>query len=29
MQFWDTYYLDKIQKMKARRRAELEEEGKL
>ena len=29
MQFWDAYYLAKIQEMKARRRAELEEAGKL
>jgi hypothetical protein len=29
MEFWDAYYLEKIQEMKARRRAELEEAGKL
>jgi len=29
MQFWDAYYLAKIQEMKARRKAELEEAGKL
>lgn len=29
MEFWDAYYLEKIQKMKARRKAELEEAGKL
>ena len=29
MKFWDAYYLEKIQEMKARRRAELEEAGKL
>jgi hypothetical protein len=29
MQFWDAYYLEKIQVMKARRKAELEEAGKL
>lgn len=29
MEFWDAYYLEKIQAMKARRRAELEEAGKL
>jgi hypothetical protein len=29
MSFWDVYYLEKIQEMKARRRAELEEGGKL
>jgi len=29
MQFWDAYYLEKIQAMKAKRKAELEEAGKL
>jgi len=29
MQFWDAYYLERIQKMKARRKAEMEEAGKL
>jgi len=29
MQFWDAYYLEKIQKIKAQRKAELEEAGKL
>jgi len=29
MEFWDAYYLAKIQEMKARRKAELEEAGKL
>ena len=29
MEFWDAYYLEKIQRMKARRKAELEEVGKL
>ena len=29
MEFWDAYYLEKIQEMKARRKAELEEAGKL
>jgi len=29
MEFWDAYYLEKIQKMKARRKAELEEKRKL
>jgi len=29
MQFWDAYYLEKIQEMKARRKAELEEVGRL
>jgi hypothetical protein len=29
MQFWDAYYLEKIQEMKARRKAELEAAGKL
>jgi hypothetical protein len=29
MQFWDAYYLDRIQEMKARHKAELEEAGKL
>ena len=29
MDFWDAYYLEKIQNMKARRKAELEEAGKL
>ena len=29
MEFWDAYYLEKIQDMKARRKAELEEAGKL
>jgi len=29
MRFWDAYYLEKIQKMKARRKAELEEAGRL
>jgi hypothetical protein len=29
MEFWDAWYLEKIQEMKARRRAELEEAGKL
>lgn len=28
MEFWDAHYLEKIQAMKARRRAELEEAGK-
>jgi hypothetical protein len=29
MEFWDAYYLEKIQEMKAWRKAELEEAGKL
>jgi hypothetical protein len=29
MEFWDAYYLEKIQEMKAQRKAELEETGKL
>jgi len=29
MEFWDAYYLEKIQEMKAQRKAELEEAGKL
>jgi hypothetical protein len=29
MEFWDAYYLEKIQEMKAQRKAELEEVGKL
>ena len=29
MLFWDAYYLEKIQEMKAQRKAELEEVGKL
>jgi hypothetical protein len=29
MEFWDAWYLGKIQEMKARRKAELEEAGKL
>jgi len=29
VEFWDAYYLEKIQEMKARRRAELEEAGRL
>ena len=29
VQFWDTYYLEKIQEMKAQRKAELEEVGEL
>jgi len=29
MEFWDAYYLEKIQEMKAKRKAELEEAGKL
>jgi len=29
MEFWDAYYLEKIQAMKAQRKAELEEAGKL
>jgi len=29
MQFWDAYYLEKIQEMKARRKAELQEAGRL
>jgi hypothetical protein len=29
MQFWDAYYLEKIQEMKALRKAELQEAGKL
>ena len=29
MEFWDAHYLEKIQAMKARRKAELEEAGKL
>ncbi len=29
MQFWDAYYLEKIQEMKAQRKAELEEVGEL
>ena len=29
MEFWDAYYLEKIQEMKARRKAELEEAGKI
>lgn len=29
MEFWDAHYLEKIQEMKARRKAELEEAGKL
>jgi len=28
VQFWDAWYLEKIQEMKARRKAELEEAGK-
>ena len=29
MEFWDAYYLERIQEMKARRKAELEEADKL
>jgi hypothetical protein len=29
MEFWDAWYLEKIQEMKAQRKAELEEVGKL
>jgi len=29
MEFWDAHYLEKIQRMKARRKAELEEAGRL
>jgi hypothetical protein len=29
MEFWDTWYLEKIQEMKAQRKAELEEVSKL
>jgi len=29
MNFWDAYYLERIQEMKARRKAELEEAGRL
>jgi len=29
MEFWDAWYLEKIQEMEARRKAELEEAGKL
>ena len=29
MNFWDAYYLEKIQEMKARRKARLEEAGRL
>ena len=29
MEFWDTWYLEKIEAMKARRKARLEEAGKL
>ncbi len=29
MEFWDAYYLEKIQEMKAQRKAEFEEAGKL
>jgi len=29
VEFWDAYYLEKIQEMKAQRKAELEEAGKL
>jgi len=29
MQFWDAWYLEKIQEMKAQRKAELEAAGKL
>jgi len=29
MRFWDAYYLEKIQEMKTRRKAELEEAGRL
>ena len=29
MEFWDAWYLEKIQEMKARRKAELEDAGKL
>jgi hypothetical protein len=29
MEFWDAYYLEKIQEMKARRKAELEDVGKM
>lgn len=29
MEFWDAHYLEKIQKMKALRKAELEEAGRL
>ena len=29
MQFWDAYYLEKIQEMKAQRKADMEGAGKL
>ena len=29
MEFWDAWYLEKIQEMKARRKAELEDAGTL
>ncbi len=29
MEFWDAWYLEKIQEMKAQRKAELEEVGEL
>jgi len=29
MELWDAWYLEKIQEMKAQRKAELEEAGKL
>jgi len=29
MQFWDAYYLEKIQEKKAKRKEELKEAGKL
>jgi len=29
MEFWDAHYLEKIRRMKAQRKAELEEAGRL